>query len=307
VTPSLEERLAACVRLWGLVLGEDFERSYNYVYAATRAGCPVVLKLGCAGEYTLEREAAALGVFGGRGAVRILERDVANGALLLERATPGRTLLDLSLTDDEQATAVAADVMSRLWRPAPEDGEAGPLKAVAKFSDDFADFRSRFDGSGPLDAPRFDHAERLFAELLASSAEPVVLHGDLHHLNILSAERTPWLAIDPKGVLGEPAYETGGAAAEPVPSAPRLRLPGPAVAPPGRPARGGAGAGPGADPGLGRRAGCACGAVECGRRCGRRGVLDDVRRSPRRRLSRIPARGSEPTGIGRSRSRVAVS
>jgi streptomycin 6-kinase len=40
-------------------------------------------------------------------------------------------------------------------------------------------------------------------------AEAVLLHGDLHHFNILAAERQPWLAIDPKGVVGEPAYEVG--------------------------------------------------------------------------------------------------
>ena len=54
-----------------------------------------------------------------------------------------------------------------------------------------------------------EEAEGLFAELLASQAAPVLLHGDLHHDNILSATRAPWLAIDPKGVIGEPAYEVG--------------------------------------------------------------------------------------------------
>ena len=50
---------------------------------------------------------------------------------------------------------------------------------------------------------------KLFAELLGSMAAPVLLHGDLHHGNILAAERQPWLALDPKGVIGEPAYEVG--------------------------------------------------------------------------------------------------
>jgi len=59
-----------------------------------------------------------------------------------------------------------------------------------------------------------EEGEALFAELLASSAPPILLHGDLHHDNILSAHvssagRQPWLAIDPKGVVGEPAYEVG--------------------------------------------------------------------------------------------------
>jgi streptomycin 6-kinase len=48
-------------------------------------------------------------------------------------------------------------------------------------------------------------------------SEPVLLHGDLHHENILSAERQPWLAIDPQGVIGEPAYETGALLRNPMP------------------------------------------------------------------------------------------
>jgi streptomycin 6-kinase len=48
-------------------------------------------------------------------------------------------------------------------------------------------------------------------------AEPVLLHGDLHHFNILAAERQPWLALDPKGVVGEPAYEVGALLRNPYP------------------------------------------------------------------------------------------
>src|SRR5260370_16530998 len=55
----------------------------------------------------------------------------------------------------------------------------------------------------------FDKAEKLYAELSASMAEPVLLHGDLPQDNILSAEREPWLTVDPKGVIGEPVFETG--------------------------------------------------------------------------------------------------
>jgi len=47
--------------------------------------------------------------------------------------------------------------------------------------------------------------------------EPVLLHGDLHHDNILAAERQPWLAIDPKGLVGEPEYEVGALLRNPMP------------------------------------------------------------------------------------------
>jgi streptomycin 6-kinase len=49
-------------------------------------------------------------------------------------------------------------------------------------------------------------AERRFDELLSSSSSSVLLHGDLHHLNILKAQND-WKAIDPKGVAGEPSYD----------------------------------------------------------------------------------------------------
>ena len=58
---------------------------------------------------------------------------------------------------------------------------------------------------------------RLYDELIASSSAPVLLHADLHHWNILAAEREPWLALDPKGVVGEPAYEVGALLRNPIP------------------------------------------------------------------------------------------
>jgi streptomycin 6-kinase len=79
---------------------------------------------------------------------------------------------------------------------------------VARWGQAFARLRSRFDGgSGPLPAPVFSRAEALYAELLSSSSSDVVLHGDLHHDNILAAGDAGWLAIDPKGVIGDPAFE----------------------------------------------------------------------------------------------------
>jgi streptomycin 6-kinase len=81
---------------------------------------------------------------------------------------------------------------------------------VANWAQGLADLRCEFDGgSGPFPPNLVSLAEQLFAELLATAAPSMLLHGDLHHYNILSARRQPWLAIDPKGVCGEPAYEVG--------------------------------------------------------------------------------------------------
>src|SRR5207253_3064694 len=74
----------------------------------------------------------------------------------------------------------------------------------------FALHRGEHDGSsGPLPRALFDRGEATYEALLRSSEPAVLLHGDLHHYNILSAQRAPWLEIDPHGLVGEPAFETG--------------------------------------------------------------------------------------------------
>lgn len=62
---------------------------------------------------------------------------------------------------------------------------------------------------GPIDADLFESGARLFLELSESSTDRVVLHTDLHYGNVLSSNRASWLAIDPKGLVGEPCYEVG--------------------------------------------------------------------------------------------------
>jgi streptomycin 6-kinase len=111
------------------------------------------------------------------------------------------------MADDEKATRVVARVMRQLWRPVPAEH---PFPTVAKWAAGLDRMRDHFDGgTGPLPRDLVEKAEGLFAELLGSMEEAVLLHGDLHHENILSAQRQPWLAIDPKGVVGEPSYEVG--------------------------------------------------------------------------------------------------
>jgi streptomycin 6-kinase len=191
---------------WSLALGTPFaELSYHFVVPAVRSGGDaVVLKLGVPCR-ELSREVDALAHFDGRGAVRLLAADAPRGALLLERLEPGETLL--VERDDERATATVAAVMRALWRPPPV---SHAFPAVADWGAGFGRLRARFGGgSGPLPEPLVARAEALFAELSASSDAPVLLHGDLHHANVLSSRRVPWLAIDPKGVVGEPAYEVG--------------------------------------------------------------------------------------------------
>lgn len=209
--PRLVARYEQC---WSLTAGPPFGNlSYNYVAPARRAdGSEAVLKLGVPNR-ELSSEIAALRHYDGRGSARLLEADADQGALLIERLTPGTSLA--TVADDEQATAVAAQVMRQLWRPLPADH---PFPTAAQWAAGLGRLRARFDGgTGPLPADLVARAEGLFRDLLASAASPVLLHGDLHHDNILSARREPWLALDPKGLAGEPAYEPGALMRNPSP------------------------------------------------------------------------------------------
>jgi streptomycin 6-kinase len=191
---------------WGIEVGPPFGGlSYHYVAPArTEAGEDVVFKAGVPRE-DMRHEITALRLYDGHGIARLLEADAERGVMLLERLLPGTMLT--SVEDDARAVSIAAEVMRRLWRPAPPDT---PLPGVATWLEAFPKMRARFGGgTGQLPAGVVERAERLAEELLASATERMVLHGDLHHFNILSARRAPWLAIDPHGVLGERAYEVG--------------------------------------------------------------------------------------------------
>lgn len=198
---------------WALTVQPPFEHlSYNYIAPATRAdGIAVIFKAGVPNP-ELVTEIEALRLYDGRGICRLLADDRERGVLLLERLRPG-TMLS-TLVDDEEATRIAARVMRQLWRPVPPDH---PFRTVSDWAAGLERMRQCFDGgTGPLPTALVEKAEGLFAELLSSMDEVVLLHGDLHHYNILRAEREPWLAIDPKGIVGEPAYEAGALLRNPI-------------------------------------------------------------------------------------------
>lgn len=217
---ALPELIETCLQRWSLQPLAAFpELSYNYVMRVIRLNGPAVLKLGVPA-IELSSEIAALEFYHGRGSVEIYAADAGLGAILIEELRPGTMLSRLE--DDDQATAIAAGVIQTLWQPAPT-GQEFPL-SVAGWAEGIPGLRRRYvGGSGPLAKHLVDRAEALFTELLASAGEPYLLHGDFHHFNILRAERAPWLAIDPKGVLGEPAYDLGAFLYNPTPAFPRRR------------------------------------------------------------------------------------
>ncbi len=203
---TLADRIESYALRWSLeVLPPFVPLSYNYVAPARRVdGRAVVLKLGVPNR-ELAGEIEALQLYGGQGVVGLLEHDIEQGVLLLERVQPGNPLSEVK--DDDEATRILAVTMRKMWRLLPADH---PFRDVAEWARGLERLRQTFNGgAGPFPEPLVDAAEQLFAELFASADEPVLLHGDLHHENVLRAGPDTWLAIDPKGMAGEPAYEVG--------------------------------------------------------------------------------------------------
>lgn len=130
--PDLLDRLA---RRWSLTVENHFpDIAYKYVAPAARFGpdghpTPCVLKVSRRIAEAAD-EIAALRLWNGRGAARLIEADPEIGALLIERVQPGTMLVDLAETNDDAATIIAAGVLRRLWEPVLDPGDLRGLRPL---------------------------------------------------------------------------------------------------------------------------------------------------------------------------------
>jgi len=207
--PNLVNQLA---QQWDLADPKPMENlSYNYVLSAYRGDppSPVILKIGLE-PAEVKQEMAALQFYQGQGCVKLLETDNDKGALLLEAIKPGITLKTLFPQDDEAAVLIAAQVMKRL--------HSVPLTNPTAFPALINHLESLFKADkNVISEKHLNKAQTLAKNLLDSQAAPVLLHSDLHHDNILSHATEGWVAIDPRGVVGEPAFEIGTFIYNPIP------------------------------------------------------------------------------------------
>jgi len=198
---SPQHRLRARAGAWNVTIERTLETESSVIGVGRRGVRGVVLKVvKTPGDEW--HSGAVVRAFGGRGVVHVHEFE--DGALLLERLSPGDSLADLaSAGDDEAATAIVADVIHRMHAPSTPRGCPHVM-----------DWCAGFDGylrSGDQRIPTslVDDARARFASLASSQRRPRLLHGDLQHYNILFDTNRGWLAIDPKGVVGEVEYEVG--------------------------------------------------------------------------------------------------
>jgi streptomycin 6-kinase len=196
--PDLVHALAAD---WELEVAEPLEGGGTSAWLAPARGPDgqdFVLKVGWR-HMEAEEEADGLRLWNGDGAVAcVAARKLGDAqALLLERCRPGAQLKDV-LTEPDQDVVIAG-LLRRLW--AHELPQGGPFRALEAMCAYWA------EGLAAADSDLARHAVALLRELPASAEERVLLCTDLHAGNVLSAQREPWLVIDPKPFIGDPAFD----------------------------------------------------------------------------------------------------
>ena len=203
--PSILKR---CCDKWGLTLGRPTEEiKVNYIaYVEMGNGEEAVLKVGVPhGDFSTEME--ALAIYEGRGINRLIDCDKALNAMLLERLRPGK-MLD-SVGNAREQSEIAARILQELHATPPPSNHILP-HFMDWMRSAFADARSCKDperARGYIEQiPRVESMMRI---LMEPDEPQILLHGDLHHWNILSDVDRGWMAIDPKGVIGASCLDVG--------------------------------------------------------------------------------------------------
>ncbi|HJZ25444.1 MAG TPA: aminoglycoside phosphotransferase family protein [Streptosporangiaceae bacterium] len=198
---------------WSLTIGEPFPPGGQTAWVAPArdgAGAALVLKVGWP-HPEAAHEADGLRAWAGSGAVRLYAaHDFGPArALLLERCRPGT---ELSARPEPEQDTVIATLLRRLWI---QPGSGHPFASLDQMCQRWADRSERILAAGQRQQPALAALDpglvraglALFRELPATADRQVLLATDLHAGNVLAAAREPWLVIDPKPHVGDPAYD----------------------------------------------------------------------------------------------------
>jgi len=195
--------LAELEQRWSLKLGppiDSDEVSCSYVAPATLAdGTPAFFKLAMP-HMEGRDEIHGLRFWDGDPTVRLLAADDHLGAMLLERCEPGT---HLRVLPESAQDAVISGLLRRLWRAPKPPHPFRPLSTLTKYWSE----ETMASSTHWPDAGLVLTGLRLFEELPQTAPAEVLLSTDLHAGNVLRAQREPWLVIDPKPFVGDPAYD----------------------------------------------------------------------------------------------------
>ncbi len=207
-SPTAPERLAEYAARWQVVVHRIKATASSLIGFGKRHDLAVVLKVARAPDD--EWYAGAVGAaFGGQGMVRVYEH--APGAALLEELQPGRALSERVLHgNDLEATCILADAVGALHS---NDHTADGCRTVEAWGRGFDRYAA--GGDRQISPTLVEEARDCYARLCRTQRAVTLLHGDLQHYNILSDRERGWIAIDPKGVLGELEFELGPALRNP--------------------------------------------------------------------------------------------
>lgn len=199
---ALPTLVAECTARWSLRLGPAYPDAHVSYTApvVTADGTDAVLKVQFPHPECRD-EAEALRRWRGDGAVELLDEAPDQHALLLERCVPGEHLGRWSDRTGAATLGVMVDLLRRLSVPAAE-----PFRTLR---DEAAMWVEHLGAGGRARAREPELVAAAVAELRelgGTSEASVLLHQDLHGANVLSATRSSWLAIDPKPLVGDPAF-----------------------------------------------------------------------------------------------------
>jgi streptomycin 6-kinase len=143
-----------------------------------------------------------LRTWAGHGAVEVLDHDPDRHALLIERCRPGHALIDEGGT--LAAVTIGAEIGARLHAAEAPSGMPTLGQVLATWAQQL---ERQLAGVPPAHPVLAQRALETMRTRPIATADSVLLHGDLNPTNVLAAEREPWLAIDPKPMVGDAAYD----------------------------------------------------------------------------------------------------
>lgn len=210
---QLPKHIEACINRWQLKdLHVMPNLTYNFVARAKSAffGKSVVLKI-CLSDGAYAREERALRYFAGTGCVKLFATEPSMYVMLLEDIQPGTTLKTLWPNHDLQAIYITAGLIKQMHtKTVSLETQFRTVEQRLTTLNDDSDARM----------PQFllEKGKDLAHKLLSSQGDLYILHGDLHHENILLGQNNSWIAIDPQGIIGELAYEVSSFMCDPFPA-----------------------------------------------------------------------------------------
>ncbi|MCM3710185.1 aminoglycoside phosphotransferase family protein [Sporosarcina luteola] len=201
---SLEVNVNHMAEVWGLTLESPVTNlSYNYViHVIDENNNPYILKMGLPG-FDFENEIRTLQLYSGKGCAKLLKADVERGAMLLESLQPGTMLC--TETDETVVIQQFCRVWKQIRKPLPKDTD---FPTILHWASAFSKYQSNYPkNDGPIPNEWVAMSAKFLEEIQQTTMEIGLLHGDLHHENILFSNERGWLAIDPKGVAGDPYFD----------------------------------------------------------------------------------------------------